>query len=693
MHTRREIGRLQIWDYFLSAVSSILAVYSVAQGIKIPMALWVFGGLILIGTGVSAILNRIIPTRFQWIGGALYFIAAIAAIWAMEPLNTIFPDEGFPRVLLLAGGLSWMMAFGSFFLWGESTLTFQAIPAIALFGLVGAWDTFSGAPFAFFGFLLCFATLFSRSNARTMMRQAQDAGYGIQIVDASIVSGAVRRRETDENRLLASLKSGPWRFMAGPEWALGSALVIVLLSLLGAPVIQASMQGVVGNVRFNPSTARSILPPVTEALNSISGQTIVGQGPRPMLQKRPVFTVRNGVVGYYRLASYTDFTGRGWREQPGYQNVVADPIRDMRDSKSLLARSLDFSKNNLTNITYRIELQQALNRAPILGTPNPMQLPNGYNLRPDGTVNWPSERNQATIGSWVLPANINPTNVARNLPLSFYGGTSNQSTTNRVRQFALGIVEGKTSDYEKALALKTAIGQRIKYDLMAPAVPAGNDPVDFVLFESKTGYCDLFASALVICARVAGLPARYATGYYPALLDQEGDQLRLNESEAHAWAEIYFEGYGWIPFDSTEDAEGSTERGDPTYRESFFEKAWVRTTALTIGMVILVGGIWFLAKLIRRPAASLDPGRLEAAVGYRELARTLEKATGRPKRPNQTPSEYLEMVRPQLGTHFEEVEAISRRLAYGLFARTPLGSEEVQSLRRQIRELRSRLRK
>lgn len=693
MHHRREIGRLQIWDYFLSALSSTLAVYAVSQGIKIPMALWVFGGLIIIGTGVSAVLNRIVPMRFHWIGGVLYFLAAIAAISFMEPLNTIFPDEGFPRILLLAGGLSWMMAFGSFFLWGESTLTFQAIPAIALFGLVGAWDTFSGAPFAFFGFLLCFAALFSRSNARTMMRQAQDAGYGIQIVDASVVSGAVRRRETDENRLIASLKAGPWRFMAGPEWALGSALVIVLLSLLGAPVIQASMQGVVGNFRFNPSTARPLLPPVQEALGSIAGQTLIGNGPRGSLRQDPVFSVRNGIIGYYRMAAYVDFTGRGWREQPGYQNAVADPIKDMRDPKSLLARSLEFDKNNLTNLTYRIELQQAIPRTPIVGAPNPMQLPNEFNLRPDGTVTWPSSRNQATLGSWVLPREMNPTAVAKDLPLSYYGGTSNNFTTSRVRDFANNAVKGQTTDYDKAMALKRAIGQQIIYDLQAPAVPAGNDPIDFVLFESKRGYCDLFASAMVICSRVVGLPARYATGYYPALGKLRDDTLQLNESEAHAWAELYFQGYGWIPFDPTEDAEGSEERGDATFQESFFQKAWVRTSLVTLGLVLVVGGGWFFFKFIRRTPASADPARLAAALAYQQFARAIEKSTGRPKRPSQTPTEYLEMIRPQLGSHFEHVEAISRRLSYGLFGRKALSSEEVHSLRREIKDLRSRLKK
>lgn len=198
---------------------------------------------------------------------------------------------------------------------------------------------------------------------------------------------------------------------------------------------------------------------------------------------------------------------------------------------------------------------------------------------------------------------------------------------------------------------------------------------------------------MVICSRVVGLPARYATGYYPALGKLRDDTLQLTESEAHAWAELYFEGYGWIPFDPTEDAEGSEERGDATYQESFFQKAWVRTSLVTLGLVLVVGGGWFLFKFIRRTPASADPARLAAALAYQQFVRAIEKSTGRPKRPSQTPSEYLDMIRPQLGSHFDHVEGISHRLSYGLFGRTALSSEEVQSLRREIKELRSRLKK
>lgn len=685
---KREVGKLEWIDYLLSAASSGLAAYTVSEGIKIPMAIYVFGGLILVGTLVSAVLHSLIPTRLHWIGATFYFLVAIASIAAMEPLNTVFPEEGFPRVLLLAGGLSWMMSFGSFFLWSEATLTFQAVPAIALFGLVGAWDTFSGAPFAFFGFLICFAALFSRANARSMMRQAEEAGFGQYSADANPVTGGTKRKEKDRSRLLQALKSGPWRFMAGPEWALGSALVIVLFSLVGAPVVQLSMQGVAGTVRFNPATFRNTIGSAADSFNMQGGQISIGTGPRS-LTKDPVFRAVEGPLDYYRLTSYMAYTGRGWREMQGYLADV-DRRRDVQNESSLLAKSLVFDATVMSNVEYGIEFVKSLPRAPIVGTPSLNQMHPSMLLRQDGTIDWPQGRDRARFGTWKLQEGYEPEKVAQDLPDGFYQVGSNAILSPRLRQFFRESAAGGTTDFERATALSRAIGQRIRYDLDAPAVPAGIEPVEYTLFESRRGYCDLYATSMVLGARTLGMPARYVTGYYPANQRRDGVNLILSEAEAHAWAEIYFENVGWIPFDPTEFAENRTEVGDETVKVNFWELTWVRTTLVTLGLVIAVFGGWFVYRIIRRPPASLDPTRQETALVYKEFYKTMERVTGRPKRPSQTPQEYMEMVKPLLGERFEDAEAISKKLALSLFGAAPLESAEVQSLRRDIQMLRSR---
>ncbi|MEQ1934827.1 MAG: hypothetical protein ABL962_13285, partial [Fimbriimonadaceae bacterium] len=299
---RREVGRLNWVDFVLSGISNCLALYAMSFGLRKPLIGVLFISITVVGTLISAGIHRFLPSRIGWFGAVLYFGTAVACMGLNGQLNQLLPEDGFDRYLLVAGGLAWMLTCCSFFLWREAMLLFQAVPAIALFGLVGAFDTLSGAPFAFFGFLLCFATMFARSNNRTMMKQAQDAGFAA--------------RES-EGQLVSDLKQGPWRFMAGPEWALGSALAIVLFSFLGAPVVQGAMQGVAGNISVAQPRA-TVLSRAVDAFSTTGTTTSVGQGPRGTLSNQRVFTVIDAPDAYYRLATYGDYTGRGWSQVEDY---------------------------------------------------------------------------------------------------------------------------------------------------------------------------------------------------------------------------------------------------------------------------------------------------------------------------------------------------------------------------------------
>ena len=86
------------------------------------------------------------------------------------------------------------------------------------------------------------------------------------------------------------------------------------------------------------------------------------------------------------------------------------------------------------------------------------------------------------------------------------------------------------------------------YDLDTPAAGPGADFIEHFLAEGR-GYCVHFATAGVLLLRMQGIPARYAAGYV-AQLNRQG-QARVLDSDAHAWAEIYLDGYGWYPVEMT----------------------------------------------------------------------------------------------------------------------------------------------
>ena len=122
----------------------------------------------------------------------------------------------------------------------------------------------------------------------------------------------------------------------------------------------------------------------------------------------------------------------------------------------------------------------------------------------------------------------------------------------RVRQKAAEVVEkaGATTRYAKAVALEAYI-RSFTYDLELEPPPLDADVVDYFLFTAQRGYCDYSATAMVVMLRAVGVAARYASGYNMGYYDRGREAWVVSESNAHAWAEVYFPGYGWIEFEPT----------------------------------------------------------------------------------------------------------------------------------------------
>lgn len=121
-----------------------------------------------------------------------------------------------------------------------------------------------------------------------------------------------------------------------------------------------------------------------------------------------------------------------------------------------------------------------------------------------------------------------------------------------VSQTANEAVGKASSPYAKALALDAFFKSGFTYTL-TPGQAA--DPADFVgtFLKSRQGYCVHFATAMVVMARTLGIPARYAEGFVLKRAEDStsGRNWIAAGNTAHAWAELYFEGLGWLTFDPT----------------------------------------------------------------------------------------------------------------------------------------------
>ncbi len=107
--------------------------------------------------------------------------------------------------------------------------------------------------------------------------------------------------------------------------------------------------------------------------------------------------------------------------------------------------------------------------------------------------------------------------------------------------------------------LRERVGQMAVYSLNPGRTPSNRDFVNYFLTENKKGYCTHFATTGVLLARMAGIPARYATGYVVVGEDFSKGNLKadgsfnidIKDNRSHAWTEVYLDGYGWMPFEFT----------------------------------------------------------------------------------------------------------------------------------------------
>jgi len=128
--------------------------------------------------------------------------------------------------------------------------------------------------------------------------------------------------------------------------------------------------------------------------------------------------------------------------------------------------------------------------------------------------------------------------------------------TPRMRRLALSITEKFPRQLDKMTAVESYLNDNYTYDIDAPRAPKGVNAVEYFLFDSKRGFCEHFASAMVVLARAAGVPARLVTGFAPGEYNPFTGYFEVRGTDAHAWVEVHFPIVGWITFDPTPAGPG-----------------------------------------------------------------------------------------------------------------------------------------
>ena len=233
---------------------------------------------------------------------------------------------------------------------------------------------------------------------------------------------------------------------------------------------------------------------------------------------------------YWRGPVLWDFDGRTWRTGPGVLAPYAPPTDGGR------------------KYNYGVVLEPH-NREWLFTLDLATSLPPRARYTADGQVisSLPVRSRMRYDISSIATAESRPDEVpgllrrALRLPEGF-----NPRAIALAREWAAG---GATDAQILARAIAYLRAGRYVYTLEPPLL--GEHSVDEFLFGTKQGFCEHFSSAFVFLMRAAGVPARVLTGYQGGDVNPFDRIVTVRQLEAHAWAEVFLEGRGWVRVDPT----------------------------------------------------------------------------------------------------------------------------------------------
>ncbi|MES2299286.1 MAG: DUF3488 and DUF4129 domain-containing transglutaminase family protein [Pseudomonadota bacterium] len=307
---------------------------------------------------------------------------------------------------------------------------------------------------------------------------------------------------------------------------LGMAAPLALALFIGFPRISGSLWGLPSDATSGRGGLSDSMTPGSIASMAESEETAF----RAHFEGAP--PVQNML--YWRAIVLAAFDGRSWRRS----DPAALPPQqvDIKPGARALRYSITREPDN-TRWVLALELPTALPVLPDTSVAVTSEL--------ELIARTPFERRvryeaQASLGARAQ-ARATPAQLLPYLALPQHSNP---------RAYALGRTLAALPPRERVNAMLVRIRRDgYSYTLNAPLL--GEDAIDEFLFDTRAGFCEHYAGAFVFVMRAAGVPARVVTGYQGGELNPVDGYLTVRQSDAHAWAEVWIDGLGWMRIDPT----------------------------------------------------------------------------------------------------------------------------------------------
>lgn len=283
------------------------------------------------------------------------------------------------------------------------------------------------------------------------------------------------------------------------------------------------------------------------------------------LDSKIVFTAESPIPSYWRGETFGYYDGRRWAEPQAYfqavpmeGNLQNESIIKKDDGQSAVVQTVSFV--DPMSDEFPLFSGGDINNVMSITTVNEKKMV--YLLQDEiaDTIKYPATSSSSPVKGYQI--NVRNPSLNKQLMRANSSGDPEVITKRylqlpeqlpqRVKEFGVQLITNTTNRYDAVQAVEHFLQNNYKYSLRTSVPPANQDFVDNFLFETKIGYCNHFATSMVILLRTQGIPSRLVKGYAPGTLEDASDTTYVvKSSDAHAWVEVYFPNIGWIPFDPT----------------------------------------------------------------------------------------------------------------------------------------------
>jgi transglutaminase-like putative cysteine protease len=276
------------------------------------------------------------------------------------------------------------------------------------------------------------------------------------------------------------------------------------------------------------------------------------------LPQTPQFVVEGGENTYWRQTAYATYTGSTWASSPQWRSIAEGVPNDAR---TVDGRAMD----------YEVTLLVPSSSLPTAWQPSAVSVPNGSaGVEASSVGGIRATRRLPAETTYLARSAAPPSDPAtlRAAGTDYPRGIEErytqlpESTPERVGSFTDELTAGDGTAYDRAVTIRDWLKEK-PYSLNASHEP-GEPVADQFIFEMESGYCQYYATSMVVMLRTQGIPARYVVGYAPGERVGE-EQYLVTADRGHAWVEAFFPGTGWVRFDPTGSGRLPVQNPQPPY--------------------------------------------------------------------------------------------------------------------------------